>query len=269
MNRIKLILSYIFGFITSLLISIFVILLITKYTVLNEKYIKSVLVKNNYYSEVYEGTIEEMKNYMVSSGLEELVLDGIFTESDIKRDVNSYIDALYKNTKYEIDTSEIRNKLTSNIETDLSSKNVEVTNEKELELFKDDIVDIYKKEVTFYNTLSHVKGLISKCNKYIDSLIYLVGALVMLFTVLLIILKYKIVSSALISSGLINLFLRVMIYEKVDIKNIHIISEYFSESFKYILLRIGHQLLYSSVLLIVVGLIILIIESLGKKEKLN
>lgn len=269
MSRIKLILSYIFGFITSLLISILVMLFIVKYTVLDEKYIKGVLVKNNYYSEVYKGTIEEMKNYMVSSGLDELILDDIFSEKDIKRDINNYIDALYRSDKYEVDTSLVREKLTSNIDTYLTSNNVEVTNKKELELFKDDIVSIYKDEVTFYNRLNLIKGYINKGNKYIDGLIYGCSALILISIVILIVCKYKIISSALISSGLINLFIRLMIYEKIDIKHITIISDYFSESLRFILFRIGYYLLQSSILLIVVGLIILIIESLGKKEKLN
>ena len=74
MNRVKLILSYLFGFITSVLLSILVILLLCKYSILNVDYIKNVLGKNNYYSEVYKGTLEEIEAYMISSGLEEEVL---------------------------------------------------------------------------------------------------------------------------------------------------------------------------------------------------
>ena len=266
MNRAKFILSYIFGFIASTLISILVILLIGKFTILNIKYVESVLVKNNYYKEVYKGAYEEIENYMVSSGLEDVVLDKIFSEKDIKRDVNNYLEALYRGESYKVDTSFLNKKLSENIDNYLVSNNLDVEDRNELDLFISDVCNIYKKEVTFYGSFKLLNKYINFGIDNINGLIILVSELSIICILTILILGNNIISSSIMSSGLILLFIRVMIYEKVDIKNIMIISNYFSESLKYILNRIGYDLLASSILLIVIGLIISIIEFVGKRK---
>ena len=269
MNRAKFILSYIFGFIASTLISILVILLIGKFTILNIKYVESVLVKNNYYKEVYKGAYEEIENYMVSSGLEDVVLDKIFSENDIKRDINNYLEALYRGESYKVDSSFLNKKLSENIDNYLVSNNFDVEDRHELDLFISDVCNIYEKEVTFYGSFKLLNKYINFGIDNINGLIILVSELSIICILTILILGNNIISSSIMSSGLILLFIRVMIYEKVDIKNIMIISNYFSESLKYILNRIGYTLLASSILLIVIGLIISIIELVGKKESLN
>ncbi len=266
MNRAKFILSYIFGFIASTLISILVILLIGKFTILNIKYVESVLVKNNYYKEVYKGAYEEIENYMVSSGLEDVVLDKIFSEKDIKRDVNNYLEALYRGESYKVDTSFLNKKLSENIDNYLVSNNFDVEDRHELDLFISDVCNIYEKEVTFYGSFKLLNKYINFGIDNINGLIILVSELSIICILTILILGNNIISSSIMSSGLILLFIRVMIYEKVDIKNIMIISNYFSESLKYILNRIGYDLLASSILLIVIGLIISIIEFVGKRK---
>ncbi len=266
MNRAKFILSYIFGFIASTLISILVILLIGKFTILNIKYVESVLVKNNYYKEVYKGAYEEIENYMVSSGLEDVVLDKIFSEKDIKRDVNNYLEALYRGESYKVDTSFLNKKLSENIDNYLVSNNFDVEDRHELNLFISDVCNIYEKEVTFYGSFKLLNKYINFGIDNINGLIILVSELSIICILTILILGNNIISSSVMSSGLILLFIRVMIYEKVDIKNIMIISNYFSESLKYILNRIGYDLLASSILLIVIGLIISIIEFVGKRK---
>ena len=266
MNRAKFILSYIFGFIASTLISILVILLIGKFTILNIKYVESVLVKNNYYKEVYKGAYEEIENYMVSSGLEDVVLDKIFSENDIKRDINNYLEALYRGESYKVDSSFLNKKLSENIDNYLVSNNFDVEDRHELDLFISDVCNIYEKEVTFYGSFKLLNKYINFGIDNINGLIILVSELSIICILTILILGNNVISSSIMSSGLILLFIRVMIYEKVDIKNIMIISNYFSESLKYILVRIGYDLLASSILLIVIGLIISIIEFVGKRK---
>lgn len=269
MNRVKLILSYLFGFITSVLLSIIVILIILKFVVLDKENIKNVLVKNNYYNEVYKGTLEEMQNYMVSSGLEENILDDIFSENDIKTEINNYIDSIYSQTKYSVNSDKVKERLTNNINNYLSSNNLDVTNRNELDLFIKDMINIYENQITFYKAFNYVTGIINKVLNNFDRLIDLTYILTVIVIIIMYLVRNMFISSSILSGGFILLFTRFMIYEKIDIDNIMIISEYFSESFKYILYRIGHYLLLGSVLLIALGLIILIIESLGKKKIRN
>ena len=269
MNRVKLILSYLFGFITSVLLSILVILLLCKYSILNVDYIKNVLGKNNYYSEVYKGTLEEIEAYMISSGLEEEVLNNIFDESIIEKEVDNYLDSIYSGSEYTVDSKSVKDKLSTNIDNYLSSSNLEVTDKKELNLFINDIAKIYEDEIKFYNAAKFGKKYLTYGIKNIDKIISFILGISLISIIILLLLRCKFISSTIIGSGLILLFIRFMIFEKIDIKNILIISEYFSKVIKAVLNDLGHNILMSSILLIGIGLIILLIELLGKKIKIK
>ena len=269
MNRVKLILSYLFGFITSVLLSILVILLLCKYSILNVDYIKNVLGKNNYYSEVYKGTLEEIEAYMISSGLEEEVLNNIFDESIIEKEVDNYLDSIYSGSEYTVDSQSVKDKLSTNIDNYLSSSNLEVTDKKELNLFINDIAKIYEDEIKFYNAAKFGKKYLTYGIKNIDKIISFILGISLISIIILLLLRCKFISSTIIGSGLILLFIRFMIFEKIDIKNILIISDYFSKVIKAVLNDLGHNILMSSILLIGIGLIILLIELLGKKIKIK
>lgn len=269
MNRVKLILSYLFGFITSVLLSILVILLLCKYSILNVDYIKNVLGKNNYYSEVYKGTLEEIEAYMISSGLEEEVLNNIFDESIIEKEVDNYLDSIYSGSEYVVDSKSVKDKLSTNIDNYLSSSNLEVTDKKELNLFINDIAKIYEDEIKFYNAAKFGKKYLTYGIKNIDKIISFILGISLISIIILLLLRCKFISSTIIGSGLILLFIRFMIFEKIDIKNILIISDYFSKVIKAVLNDLEHNILMSSILLIGIGLIILLIELLGKKIKIK
>ncbi len=267
MNRIKIILGYILGIITSILISSLVVILILKFTIFKKEYVKSVLVKNNYYSEVYENTLIEMKDYMTSSGLEEEVLDNLFSQESVKNDINKYIDELYKGNLYFPDIESMKEKLSQNIDTYLKNNNIDVTNRNELKLFINDITNIYNKEIRLYNIPNKLINPFNKVSNIIDKVILILSIITIVFSVILILFKTKYFGSVIMSSGLILLFIRFEIFEKIDIKNIILITEYFSKVLINILLDLVKLILYGSIILIVIGLILCFIESMEKKKK--
>ena len=83
-KKAKIIFSYILLFIEPIMLFIITILLASKCTILNAKYIKNTLEKNNYYQEIYKEILTEMSYYTNQSGFEDSVLDNNFTIDEIK-----------------------------------------------------------------------------------------------------------------------------------------------------------------------------------------
>ena len=84
---------------------------------------------------------------------------------------NNYLESLYLGEKYDVDTSTLKTKLSENIDNYLVSNKLEVSDRNELNLFINDVCNIYKKEVTFYNTFSYVDKYITYGEKNINNII--------------------------------------------------------------------------------------------------
>ena len=264
MNRFKIILNYLLGFILCILITLLVTILILKYSIYNDKYLKRVLVNNDYYTKVYNESLEEMKDYMISSGLEEEVLNDIYSKETVKNDIDNYIDNYYKGKVIEINTEDIKSKLTKNINSYLKNQNVDVTNREELNLFIEDIGNIYSKEIKVYNYLDKVINIFNKVGSLLNKII-IIDTLLLIIVICL--MKFKI-SSGIMASGITLLFIRFTTYDSLDASNVEIITSSFSEVFRSVFYSIGNMILIVSICLIVIGLIINIIESIDyKKEK--
>ena len=87
-KKLKIIGSYILLFIESILLFIITTLIVSKFTVLNNNYIKNNLEKNGYYKDLYDEIITEMSYYTNQSGFEDSILDNIFTMGELKYETN-------------------------------------------------------------------------------------------------------------------------------------------------------------------------------------
>ena len=114
-KKLKIIGSYILLFIESILLFIITTLIVSKFTVLNNNYIKNNLEKNGYYKDLYDEIITEMSYYTNQSGFEDSILDNIFTMGELKYETNKFIENTYKGKSLTIDDSKLRERLTNNI----------------------------------------------------------------------------------------------------------------------------------------------------------
>ena len=162
MNKNKILIDYILCFITCIFVSTLVILFIIKNNIFTKKNILETFEKENYYVELYNKTLEDMKDYMVSSGLEEEILENIFELEDIKKDVDGYISSYFDNSNYEIQSNKVSENIQKNIDKYLVKNNIEVDNKEELKMFLVDMENIYKKRINFYNMLSSFKNTFYK-----------------------------------------------------------------------------------------------------------
>ncbi len=255
-NKLRIIFGYLFSFLSVLLIVCVVLMLIIKFTVFKKGYISNILYKSNYYITLQTNIIEDMEDYMMSSGLPEEILDKIFTEEELKRDVNIFIDNLYLGKKTNLDTNYIRERISQNISDYLKNNNVEVTNDTDLESFKDELIKIYNNQVCLYKTLDGFVGMVKKANNLLNKATIIVSVLLLIVLILTILCKVKYFDSIFISVGIILIFIRFLIYEKIDVENLLIISDNFSKVLKSLLIKIGNIMFNCSIIFIVVGLLL-------------
>ena len=264
MNKIKIILSYILGFILTICLFLLAGLFILKKTALDKSFMFRLMDENNYYSNVYNSICEDIEDYMTSSGLEKEILDGVISKNKVEKDIREYTISLYDNTKYEVSTTEIKDKLKNNIDHYLKDLNLGIDNTNELDLFINDIENIYKEEVSFYNTLDMTKSYISKLNTMVDKVLLIDIICIVVLVIIILLLKVINIGSCLLGSGIILLLVRMFIYERVDSQNILLVSDHFSLIIRSIFKYISNYMINISIILVCIGLLFSLFK-FGKK----
>ena len=72
-------------------------------------------------------TKKEMNNYIIQSGLPKEVLEDIYTKDEIKKELDKYIKALYQGRAEKINTKNIEEKLSKNIDNYFNENNIRIT----------------------------------------------------------------------------------------------------------------------------------------------
>lgn len=270
MNKFKIILGYLVGFVSTILLVILVLLLITKTSLLSKNYVVNTLKDNDYYERINKEIREEMEIHLLSTGFTNEILDNIYTKEEVIEDINLFIDNAYQGKKTTLDKSEMRFKIKINIDNYVKKTSLSVMNKNELEKFVNDIVDIYKKEICLYGYTDSVIPKIPKISRLVDTtIIRLIVSLCILVFILIKFTKARFISSITIATGLIILFIRLFIFEKIDSDNILIITEDFSKILRIVMNNLKSNLLLIPIGLITIGLLILIIEVMCKPQKKN
>ena len=269
MNKLKIILGYLFSFITSVTILLIVVLLILKSTVYQKAYIKSVFKENNYYENIANDINDNMRDYLTSSGFTDSILDNIYTLDMVENDINNFIDRVYAGKNIDFDNSIIIENITNNINNYLDEYNIKITSQSSLDSFILDIAKIYDNEVNLYH---FADGLVSSFAKTSSIINYAIVGLIIGLMILFIILKFLNVNyygAILGASGWILLFIKFVLYEKIDYKNITLISDYFGTILKKCFIHVGNYMLVFGIILVVFGLYIIYRESFIVNSKIN
>lgn len=266
-RKTKKIIGYILGFILTMLLVAFITLAIIKVNVFNVDNVKKNFEKNNYYSLIYTKVLENMQDYMRSSGLDKEILDGLFTEDDIKRDVNKYLDKLYLDSEIEFNDKDLKDKLAKNIEDSLAKQNLQITDQNAIDEFVTEMVKIYKNETNLYNLVDNFTHHIQKINNLVNMALIglLIVSIVLLITIIL--MKVHCLGTITFGVGLILAFIRFALYEKVDFKNILILSKEFSKVLTGILTSIANNLAIFAIIFLVIGLILAITEAIMRARR--
>lgn len=268
MNRIKIILSYIIGFTSATLLVGLVLLLIAKFTVLNKNFVNETLKSNDYYKKINKEINEEMELQLLSSGFTNVILKDIYTKDEVFEDINLFINNAYQGKIIKLDKSNVRYNILVNIDNYFKETKLTIVNKEDLNNFVNDLVLIYENEISLYHFGDGIITKIPKIERIVNICIIIVSILlVSCFLILLLYVKRGIFSSILISSGLIMLFIRLFVFEKIDVDYLLVITEDFSEILRNLLNNFKNISLIISLIMIFIGIFTLLYSSMCKPKK--
>lgn len=238
-------------------------------TIFNKEYIIKKLDETNFYSETYKLVESNFENYIGQSGLEEDVIKNICTEDKVRKDINIILSNIYNGTKEEINTSEVANKLNSNIDEQnvRTAKNSEAINE-----FVEHICQSYKDTIisTKYDATinNQYEKIIQKLGK-IETIIIVV---LIISIIIIIALNIKDLLKILLNLQTISLATAIMqfaititINKNVNISGIKAFNEAFSMSIVTIIQDIFGKINKFGIILLIIYVISVIIYSIVKK----
>ena len=152
---VKNIISYILSFIMVALIIAIVAVSFLQNKVLNEDYWKMQMEQNNYYEKLEDTVNDGFENYIMQSGMDSSVFEGIYDLDKVKEDTNSIVHAILNNEEFKIDTSTIREKLDNNIRKYIKDNKVLVnkTTENQIQNFENAIVSTYTNSVSYSSSI--------------------------------------------------------------------------------------------------------------------
>lgn len=191
---VKNIISYILSFIMLALIIAIVAVSFLQNKVLNEDYWKMQMEQNNYYEKLEVTINDGFENYIMQSGMDSSVFEGIYDLDKVKEDTNSIVHAILNNEEFKIDTSTIREKLDNNIRKYIKDNKVLVnkTTENQIQNFENAIVSTYSNSVSYSSSvIKSISKIIGRVRNIMPKALVLVIALLVIDAIAIIVLNIK------------------------------------------------------------------------------
>ena len=200
-------------------------------TLLSKTYIENKLEETGYHKKIYDEIYEDFSNYIMQSGFEESVLEGVITIDSIKSDTKIILDNFYSGLNISINKEIIRRKLTENINKYVKENNMTIQNQSSIDTFNDLITLQYdydmnahmQQDEEIYRTIS---STIKTVNKIKKAGFIIVGIALSLIFIINIKNLYRIIAV----SGIASTFIGSIFFFFIEFinKNIQIESLYFS-----------------------------------------
>lgn len=270
-------LNIILSFLLIILIAAIICINILENKILNKNYILSKIEETEFYLQVAREVDSGFEKYIYQSGLPEDIIKDLYTEDILKNDINSFVDALYDGTDVKISDSIIRKTLDTRINEYLVSENKTLNTQgrKNVEKFEDLIVQEYKDNINSYESV-YKEGhkILQKISNVLEKVKFIPIILIIIVIIILIInnlknllqvINYGCIS--LLSLGiLINSGISI-IFSKIDIDNIVLITK----SLSNLLINISKEILYNCLdyahLFIAIGISGIIIYAIATNIK--
>lgn len=274
MKIFRYIISIILAFLLMISILLTVALQIVSSTILNKDYILGKLDEANYYNNVYEQIKDSLAGYIGPSGLDEEVLENIYTREQVKEDINLIINNIYENKNDKINTEDIKEKLQNNIEASVGSGLLTKENKNSIEDFIDKIADEYVQNISHDPYFEKVGTIINKAKDMVGKVEGIIIFVPIILAVVILLLNIKQISSAIrfiaisiLASGVIGIALKLFIETKINISNILIINDSFSEVIKNVINSILNNINTMSIIGIIVSIVLIVLTNVIKVNR--
>lgn len=256
----KKIFTYFLGFILSIFIFLLAILLIFSQTVFKKSFTLNALEKNNYYEKTYGDIRESFNNYIMQSGLDESILDNLYSIEKIKQDVNNVVNSIYENEQINTNTQDIKAELDSRIYKILEENNRKIESEekKAIESFENTIVETYANGISFSKkTIEQVGSVFTKISSLIIKAEIIIAIAVVLILIIIYALNkrdaFKYFGISLLTSGILFLLIKFLVGNRVAY--ITILNTTFSEILRYLINTVINTCFIVGIIFIIIGIL--------------
>lgn len=272
-HRIRFVINLILSFILTLLLTTILYSLSLRVGICNQDIFVRSVSDSTYYEELYENLTQHLNMMLEKAKLPSSVGEGVIDDSQVYIDGKVYITSVLQGKHPEIETEEIEEKLKTNIEEYLVSKDVPMD---KMEAGIDEIVDSIL--IDYRNTLEFKMAdyfyEYSQTYGHITQIVLLVSTILSLIIIVLLLMthhrKYRgirYISYAMISATLLNLILILQYSRQIANWNINTDSFYYQMIQNY--LNEGtRQGYYICVGGMIVCIVLLATTRLLKKQKL-
>ena len=225
MRILKTILNIILSFLLIIVIAMSFAINILGNKILNKNYFSSKLEETEFYLQVSREVENGFENYIYQSGLPEDTIKNLFTEEDIKKDVNSIVNKLYDGTDITLSSENVKENLDNKINEYLEKEDMKMNNQgkENIKKFEDLIVKEYTKNVNASNTL-YSKGHegIETINRIYNKVGNIPIIAIIILLVLLILINIKDLLNGINYVGISLLSLGVLIKLAINLINSNI-----------------------------------------------
>lgn len=223
-----------------LLLILFAALLIITLTLFqtigSKAYLLKTLEKNNYYEQVYQQSKSTLEGYTIQLGLEDSILDTLYTKEKVTEDINILIDGIYNQKEITISTDSITQKLDEIIDNKLKENNHTSSQEeqKSIQEFQKTISSAYETEILYSKKYAlKLQSVYSKIISLKNKTLIFLSSFTLIPTLIILILNrelkssIKTISTALLSTSFLLISLKLLLESKFQ--HILIFSSIFSK----------------------------------------
>ncbi len=225
--------------------------------------LKKQLEKNNFYSETYNLVMKNFSNYIDQSGFDENILEGIYTEEDVKNDINNILDNIYLGTNNSVDALEIKENLNKKID-ELGVKNE--YNQKAIDEFVDSIYNEYFNTIIKMEYENEISNSFLKIKYWVKNIIIATYIFIAILVVASLKININNIGISLISSGIFTVISYLYINKSINVSNIVVITDAMSKLIISIICAILKTYLFVGTAFITAGIIIICTHEELKKK---
>lgn len=268
MSKKKRLVSYLLALLFVIFLFFTIVLTTLNCTVLSTLNVKKKVTSTGYYAETQKIIVDSCKNYVMQSGFDESIMDGVVNLYDVEVDVNGLIDYIYEGREYTIQSNMIRLNLDNNINKYVEQNNylVDENNQKNIEEFESTIEDIYKRNIEYSaDTVKHIAGVTKKVKKIVPVAMIICSIITIILIFLIKEINSPAVGIGMLAAGIMLVFLKLYSGTSLAINNILLMNKAFSNTLISIANDVIQKFFVLGVILCIAG-IVWIIYTESKKE---
>ena len=273
--KMKTISYYVGGFLLAILVFLFAGILLLQCTIFQESFMISAIEKSNFVKELYETTEEEFSYYILQSGLSEEVLDGLISEDKIREELFTYLHNFYEGGSLAVSTEQLKIQLEENIVAYLNQNHLTVSDESSLDLFVDEILNTYQKNMEDSFLFGMIQTPFIKIKNMLPIMLLILGITIVLISLIL---KFgtrrNVLGIPFLTSGMLYGGLFFYLSNSLDMQNFYVYNTAFSNLMKTIYSSLSSCILGVTLFFLILGLLssllgkVLVLKQKKKKEVL-